>query len=216
MSGAPLERLLGIETLSIEALLLGLATDLGSASIWPSRSRIDELAARLDGIGRDPAEQLHALGKRVAGSFTHAKDSLRRADFDDLRPEKVLLSGAGDDMLIAAIVAAAGQRHGWSVSVVSGSRPFVAHRGLSHPLLVCPQAHGRLLDGHRLGETGLRWRCAHEVAGCLLDRLDARGERLGQRALVARARELAMALPLAHPELAARELELARARASWN
>jgi hypothetical protein len=217
MSDCPLERLLGHVGLSLETLLLALSAELDGEE-FPARAqtRLRELANRLDGVGRDPMEQLDALSRRVASWFTHCEDGHRRTDLDDLRPDAVLQSGHGDELLIAAIVAAIGQRRGWAVDVATGTRAFVGHRGLRAPLLICPAEAGRVIDTVRDGELQLRWRCSHEVAGTLLDRLDARFERIGQRSLLVRVRELALALPLAQPELSSRQLELARARSAWN
>ena len=217
MNGCPLERLLGHVGLSLETLLLALSTELDGEE-FPERAqtKLRELANRLDGVGRDPMEQLDALSRRVAAAFRHTGDGHRRTDLDDLRPDAVLQSGHGDDLLIAAIVAAVGQRRGWAVDVATGTRAFVGHRAVRAPVLICPAEAGRVIDTVRDGELQLRWRCSHEVAGTLLDRLDTRFERIGQRSLLVRVRELALALPLAQPELSSRQLELARARSAWN
>ena len=54
---------------------------------------------------------------------------------------------------------------------------------------------GRLLDGRTLG-VDLEWRCAHETAATILDRIAARAERTGDLPLATAARALTLTLPL--------------------
>ena len=53
----------------------------------------------------------------------------------------------------------------------------------------------RLLDGRTLG-VDLLWRCAHETAATILDRIAERAERTGDLALATAARALTLTLPL--------------------
>ena len=67
---------------------------------------------------------------------------------------------------------------------------------------------GRLLDGRTLG-VDLEWRCAHETAATILDRIAGRAERTGDLALATAARALTLTLPL---EDDSRDLPRPRAR----
>jgi hypothetical protein len=104
----------------------------------------------------------------------------------------VLRSRAGDPAGIALAVAAAAQRAGLAIDVVGHDDTLL----LAHPdatLVVEPS--GRLLDGRTLG-VDLEWRCAHETAATILDRIAARAERTGDLALATAARALTLTLPL--------------------
>jgi hypothetical protein len=104
----------------------------------------------------------------------------------------VLRSRAGDLAGVALAVAAAAQRAGLAIDVVGHDDTLL----LAHPdatLVVEPS--GRLLDGRTLG-VDLEWRCAHETAATILDRIAARAERTGDLALATAARALTLTLPL--------------------
>ena len=84
------------------------------------------------------------------------------------------------------------QRAGLAIDVVGHDDTLL----LAHPdatLVVEPS--GRLLDGRTLG-VDLQWRCAHETAATILDRIAARAERTGDLALATAARALTLTLPL--------------------
>jgi hypothetical protein len=210
-------QLAGLEQPSIEALLHALARELGGGAVENAEERMGRLAARLDGISRDPVAQIAGLARRVGGTFTVVNDSLRRADHDDLRPDVVLATRRGDELVIAMLVAAVAHRRGWDVDVVTGRHhAFVAHRSSPWPLFVGPLEPGRVVDGRELDDGELRWRCPHELSADLLRRLEQRAERVGHRPLLVQARELALALPFEEAALEARRAALAQARAAWN
>jgi hypothetical protein len=211
------KQLAALEQPSIEALLHALARELGGRAAAASEERMARLAARLDGISRDPVAQIAGLARRVGGTFAVVPDALRRPDHDDLRPDVVLASRRGDELVIAMLVAAVAHRRGWDVDVVTSNRhAFVAHRECPWPLFVGPLEPGRVVDGRDLDDGDLRWRCPHELSADLLRRLEQRAERVGHRVLLAQARELALALPFDDATLEARRMALAQARAAWN
>jgi hypothetical protein len=217
MNAVPFTQLAALDAPGVEALLLSLAGELGGHALDDSQRRIERLSARLDGVPRDPTSQLAALARRVGGAFEVAPDSLRRPDHDDLRPDAVLATRRGDDLLITMLLVAIGHRRGWAVdAVTSRHHAFVAHRESPCPLLIGPLEPGRVVDPRHLDDGELRWRCPHELVGELLRRLDARAERVGNRVLLVRVRELALALPLCGDALGERHAALARARAAWN
>jgi hypothetical protein len=104
----------------------------------------------------------------------------------------VLRERGGDPAGVALAVAAAAQRAGLAIDVVGhGDTLLLAHPDA--PLVVDPS--GRLLDGRTLG-VDLEWRCAHETAATILDRIAGRAERTGDLALATAARALTLTLPL--------------------
>jgi hypothetical protein len=131
----------------------------------------------------------------------------------------VLRERAGDPSAVALAVAAAAQRAGLAIDVlapraaiVKGSDPFM----LGHPdstFVVEPS--GRLLDGRTLG-VDLEWRCAHETAATILDRISGRAERTGDLALATAARALSLTLPLEDESREHRLREHARLLARLN
>ncbi|HWK28288.1 MAG TPA: hypothetical protein VNS09_17120 [Solirubrobacter sp.] len=146
----------------------------------------------------------------------------------------VLRARAGDPAAVTLAVAAAAQRAGLALDVVApraepqpddafalraGAEP-AAPAGdalyLAHPdatLIVDPA--GRLLDGRTLG-VDLEWRCAHETAATILDRISARAERTGDLPLATAARALTLTLPLEHGSRDVRVREHARLLARLN
>ena len=113
---------------------------------------------------------------------------------------------AGDPAGVALAVAAAAQRAGLAIDVVGYDDTLL----LAHPdapLVVDPS--GRILDGRTLG-VDLDWRCAHETAATILDRIAGRAERTGDLALATAARALTLTLPLEDDSRAYRVREHAR------
>ncbi len=76
------------------------------------------------------------------------------------------LERRGDEVLVAALVAAVGQGVGWDVAVVASERrALVAHRVCGPPLALSIADEGRLIDaGDLREEADLWWRCPHEIA----------------------------------------------------
>ena len=160
-------------------LALSVASDLGCA--------LDGTDAALGGLASelapgDPFDELEAV-RALCGTFGRGPALLL--------PD-VLRSRAGDPAGVALAVAAAAQRAGLRIDVVGHEDTLL----LAHPdtpLVV--EAGGRLLDGRALG-VDLQWRCAHETAATILDRISGRAERTGDLALATAARALTLTLPL--------------------
>ena len=125
----------------------------------------------------------------------------------------VLRAGAGDPVGIALAAAAAAQRAGLAVDVVSdGAGLLLAHPDSTY--VVDPRA-GSLLDGRSLG-VDLLWRCAHETGAIVLDRIAERAERTGDLALATAARALTLRLPLDDDSRAYRVREHGRLLSRFN
>ena len=104
----------------------------------------------------------------------------------------VLRERAGDPAAIALAVATAAQRAGLAIDVVGHEDTLL----LAHPdATMVVEPSGRLLDGRTLG-VDLEWRCAHETAATILDRIAGRAERTGDLALATAARAVTLTLPL--------------------
>jgi hypothetical protein len=124
----------------------------------------------------------------------------------------VLRAGAGDPAGVALAVAAAAQRAGLAIDVVGHDDTLL----LAHPdATQVVEPSGRLLDGRTLG-VDLKWRCAHETAATILDRIAARAERTGDLALATAARALTLTLPLEDASRASRVRDHARLLARLN
>jgi hypothetical protein len=188
-------------------LALAVARDLG-CDIDGSDAAVAELAGALE--RGDAFTELEAV-RALCATFGTGPALLL--------PD-VLRARAGDPAAVVLAVAAAAQRAGLTIDVVApatkGSDPsttrFRAEQGFSYehdvegsdPLLLLAhpgtpmvvEASGRLLDGRTLG-VDLEWRCAHETAATILDRISARAERTGDLALATAARALTLTLPLA-------------------
>jgi hypothetical protein len=174
-------------------LALAVAADLGCA-IDGSDALIGELAASLE--PGDADTELQAVRARCE-TFGRGPALLL--------PE-VLRARAGDPAGVALAVAAAAQRAGMAIDVVGhGDTLLLAHPDA--PMVVEPS--GRLLDGRTLG-VDLEWRCAHETAATLLDRISERAERTGDLALATAARALTLTLPLEDDSRSYRVREHAR------
>jgi hypothetical protein len=160
-------------------LALRVAHDLG-CDLDGSDAAIAALAAELRrGDAHAELEAVRALCERFG-------------DGPALLLPDVLRSGAGDPAGVALAVAAAAQRAGLAIDLVGhGDALLLAHPDA--PLVVDPG--GRILDGRTLG-VDLDWRCAHETAATILDRIAGRAERTGDLALATAARALTLTLPL--------------------
>lgn len=125
----------------------------------------------------------------------------------------VLRERAGDPAGIALAAAAAAEQAGLAIDVVGdGEHLYLAHPDT--PLVIEPGT-ARILDGRTLG-VDLLWRCAHETAATILDRVCARAERTGDLALAMAARALTLNLPLEDDSRAYREREHQRLLAQLN
>jgi len=132
------------------------------------RHDLHTLAARLPDELDDPLGQLMALGEHVGAAFTTS-----RLDADptaaELDPERALIDRHGDPLLVAALLAAVGQRRGWKVAVIGSTRrALVGHTLCGPPLVISVTDQGRIVDAHDYaGEGDLFWRCPHEIAYAL-------------------------------------------------
>ena len=118
----------------------------------------------------------------------------------------VLRSRGGDPAGVALAVASVAQRAGLAIDVVGHDDTLL----LTHPdATMVVEPSGRLVDGRTLG-VDLEWRCAHETAVTILDRIAGRAERTGDLALATAARALTLRLPLEDDSRAYRVREHAR------
>jgi hypothetical protein len=181
-------------------LALSVAYDLGCA-LDGTDLALAALAAELP--PGDPFDELEGV-RALCGTFGRGPALLL--------PD-VLRSRAGDPAGVALAVAAAAQRAGLAIDVVAprDDALFLAHPDA--PMIVDPG--GRLLDGRTLG-VDLEWRCAHETAARILDRISERAERTGDLALATAARALTLTLPLQDDSREHRVREHARLLARLN
>ncbi|HVW46740.1 MAG TPA: hypothetical protein VHA76_06790 [Solirubrobacterales bacterium] len=142
------------------------------------RHDLRTLAARLPDEAEDPLGRLMALGERVGAAFTTTPLDAAAAEAE-LDPERVLTLRHGDPLLVAALVAAVGQRRGWSVAVIGSTRrALVGHTLCGPPFVISVTDGGRVVDAHDYaGEGDLFWRCPHEIAYALEARRRAADQR---------------------------------------
>jgi Transglutaminase-like superfamily len=167
-------------------LSASIAFELGELDPDRFERDLTALAAALPAES-GPEAQLRALGE-VVGSGALVARSYGGAE--ELLAGEVIRRGHGHPLALAVVLAELGRRAGMSVGIVADERDhYVAHTRLAAPLLLDPRT-GALVDATRVDGT-LTWRCGHQVAAALLDRLQPRYERVGdiERALqVARLR----------------------------
>jgi hypothetical protein len=157
---------------SLPSLLESTLLTIGSSNHERMRHDLATLTARLPEDVEDPLDQLLELGYRVGSEFTTSStDEAPCASFL-LDPERTLLTRHGDELLVAALVAAIGQRRGWEVDVIcSRRRALIGHRRQGPPLVISPAHEGRVVDATDFCDEGdLWWRCPHEVAYALSQR----------------------------------------------
>ena len=172
-----------------EDLAVGMAAELGRPMTAEADSRLRALAAaftrRSDPraeLDRAAALLLWRLRVRPAGPL--------------LLPD-VLAAGGGHPAGVVLALAAAAARAGVALDVVGhGDRVWLAHRDVE--ALVLDPVRGAVVDG-RAFEVDLAWRCAHESALVVLDRVVARAERDGDLVLALSGASLRLALPVERP-----------------
>lgn len=157
------------EAALMESTLFGI----GPLNVARARHDLRTLAGLLPAGIVDPLGQLQALGDHVAAAFTTPPPDRESDDPALFDVGRVLLERHGDELLVAALVAAVGQGAGLAVGVVASEcRAFVAHRRCGPPLALSIADEGRLIDTRELsGEGDLWWHCPHEVAAALAERL---------------------------------------------
>ena len=118
----------------------------------------------------------------------------RDMDVDCLLLHTALHSKAPHPLALAVIGAELARRRGLSIGIVSnGSEHCLAHTELPAPLLLRVET-GQIVDAHRL-PPALTWRCAHEVAGLMIDELEPRWLAQGRIDNALHAAELRLCLP---------------------
>jgi hypothetical protein len=176
-----------------EDLALGVAAELGCPE-GPSRARLEALAAEIP-RGAGPRAELEIVRALVAALRPSPRGTL-------MLP--LPLEGGGHPTAVVITAAAVAARAGVRVKPVGADdgRLFLAHaEPLDPPLLIDPAAPPRLVDGRSLG-IDLAWRCAHETALCLLDRIIATAVRPNDLSTALAASALRLALPLDEPSRA--------------
>jgi Transglutaminase-like superfamily len=130
------------------------------------RHDLATLTARLPEDVTDPIDQMLELGYHVGSDFTTSETAEADSDSSLLDPEPTLLRRHGDELVVAALVAAVGQRRGWEVEVIcSDRRALIGHRRQGPPLVISPAHQGRVVDATDFASEGdIWWRCPHEVA----------------------------------------------------
>jgi hypothetical protein len=177
-------------------LALALAAELYGVEAVLALSELDALG---DGMaaarGRSPAEQLAECGRETAARIAAR---VRPGEVDDLRLDRVLAQGLGDPVCWAIACVAGAERAGIPLGIVADedAHVLVAHRELAVRLVVEPQAPDAPIAAARLPAGDLTWRCGHETALMLLDRMVARATRAGRLDDAVRAADLRLALPL--------------------
>lgn len=153
------------------ALLESTLLALGPVNVARARHDLRTLAGLLPTDVEEPLEQLRALGDEVAASFT-TPDPDEAPDPAHFDVGRVLLERHGDELVVAALVAAVGQGVGWDVAVVTSERrALVAHRTCGPPQVLSIAHEGRMLDANDLREdTDLWWRCPRELATLIGER----------------------------------------------
>lgn len=186
---------------SLETVLASLAGELGASDHLIVHDTVEGLSRALADVGPDPVVQLGALGDRVGAALSVQGPGLERPrSYDDLRPDVVLGRLAGDELVLAASLAAIGRRAGFDVDVMLGARhALVAHHGIAAPLVLSLRRESRTIDAGDLDDE-LRWADPHDVAAALVGRLDARAALLRDVPMRTRAIELALAVPGDRPE----------------
>jgi hypothetical protein len=169
-------------------LALGLAAELGCPE-GRARGRLLAFARDLPAPDRDqPMAELEAVRRLVAALAPATNGPL-------LLPEA--LGGGGHPVVIAVTAASAAAAAGLPVEPVgtAAGELYLAHRTLDRPLVIDPGAPQRLVDARTLG-VDLYWRCPHEAALCLLERMSERAITEGDLATALAASALRFALPL--------------------
>jgi len=167
-----------------EALGFALARDLGQPASPEARERLRAIARELP-RGLAPVARLGALAELLGGPLAHPDGPL-------LLPQ--VLDGGGHPAGAAVAAAAAAARAGYGADLVGhGRRLYLAHPDAG--ALIVDPARAALVDARELG-VELRWRCAHESAALVLERVIERAERDGDLSTGLAGAALRLALPI--------------------
>jgi hypothetical protein len=192
----PFARLAADGCPSHAALALALAAEFHDADERAAEAVLASLRTGLEPLREaTPLEQLAGAGELV-GARIGAR--VRPGRLEDLLLDRVLVTGAGDPVCWAVICAHAADQAGIPLGIVADEdeHVLVAHRELKGPYVVEPMAPNRPIAADRLPAGDLTWRCSHQVALMLLDRILARAQRSGRHGDAIRAAQLRLELPL--------------------
>lgn len=178
-----------------------MQTTLEGALAWlGDRFAFDGSGAVHDAVGAlaaclpdaaGPDAELRALADHVGRSLHVCSPQNEAHGYDDLRPDRALLRLEGCELLVAALLAAIGQRRGYDVFVARGRRhTLVAHDRLEGRLVLSPRHQSRVMAASAF-EPGITWCSPAEVVATLLARLHERALRVGDE----RARAMLAGLP---------------------
>jgi hypothetical protein len=192
----PFARLAADGCPSHAALALSLAAEFHSPDEAAAEAVLASLRTGLEPLREaTPLEQLAGAGELV-GAGIDAR--VRPGRLEDLLLDRVLVTGAGDPVCWAVICAHAADQAGIPLGIVADQdeHVLVAHREIEAPYVIEPMAPNRPIAADRLPAGDLSWRCSHQVALMLLDRIVARAQRAGRHGDAVRAAELRLELPL--------------------
>jgi hypothetical protein len=177
-------------------LALALASEFHEADLAGAQSVLRELTDAIAPLrGEAAVDQLAHVGREVGGRLTAR---IRPGRLDDLLLDRVLLTGAGDPVSWAIACVHAARHAGIPLGIVADDEDhvLVAHRELEAPLVLEPSAPMVPIDATRLPAGELTWRCSHQTALMLLDRIVVRATRAGRHGDAVRAAQLRLELPL--------------------
>lgn len=197
----PFARLAADGCPSHAALALALAAEFHPPDERATTIVLGELRDALAPLRDAPAlEQLAGAGQLVGGRIGAR---VRPAHVEDLLLDRVLLTGTGDPVCWAVICAEVAREAGIPLGIVADDEEhvLVAHRELNAPHVLEPMAPRTPIEADRLPAGELRWRCSHQVALILLDRIVARAQRAGRHGDALRAAQLRLELPLDEPTI---------------
>jgi hypothetical protein len=178
------------------ALALALAAEFHDADEGAAASVLTALTRELAPLREaSPLEQLAGAGELV-GARIGAR--VRPGHIEDLLLDRVLVTGAGDPVCWAIICAQAAEGAGIPLGIVADEEQhvLVAHSDLAAPYVIEPMAPMSVIDARQLPAGDLTWRCSHQVALMLLDRIVVRAQRAGRHGDAVRAAQLRLELPL--------------------
>jgi hypothetical protein len=198
----PFARLLAAGCPPQGGLALALAAEFHAADLEAAEAALGELSDGMAPARGLPAhEQLAHCARETAARLVAR---VRPGAVEDLLLDRVLAQGVGDPVCWAIACVQAARRAGIPLGIVADEdeHVLVAHRQLETRLVVEPQSPDVPIDAGRLPAGELTWRCAHETALMLLDRIVTRASRTGRMHDALRAAELRLELPLDDATLA--------------
>ncbi len=177
-------------------LALALAGEFHQADVAGAESVLGELTDAIAPLrGEAAIDQLAHVGREV-GARLDAR--IRPGKLDDLLLDRVLLTGVGDPVCWAIACVHAARHAGIPLGVVADDEDhvLVAHQHLEAPFVLEPSSPLVPIDATRLPAGDLTWRCSHQTALMLLDRIVTRATRAGRHGDALRAAQLRLELPL--------------------